>query len=88
MSAEIRLRAEKLPWLETEGEVIALDETASLYLSANRSGSLLWQELAAGTTRARLTEVIVETFGIDVETAAKDVDRFLAELAERGLLDH
>jgi hypothetical protein len=84
----LRLRADKLEWLETDGEVIALDGASLVYLSANPSASLLWQELAAGATRERLVGCLVDRFGIEVDAATADVDSFLAELDKRGLLEH
>lgn len=82
----LRLRARKLQWLETDGQVIALDEETLVYLSANQAGALLWQKLANGTTREQLVERLVANFGIDVSEAARDVDAFLAQLEARGLL--
>ncbi len=83
---ELRLRDEKLQWLETEGEVVALDETTLAYLGLNESGAVLWQELAGGTTREKLVARLVETFRIDAASAGTDVDRFLDELRRRDLL--
>jgi hypothetical protein len=82
----LRLRTEKLQWLETDGQVIALDEDKLTYLSANPAGAVLWQELAQGTTRDALVEQIVAGFGIDAAEAAQDVDAFLAQLEAHGLL--
>ena len=84
---ELRLRKEKLEWLETGGEIVALDETELAYLAANASGSLLWSELARGATPERLVSRLVETFEIDIATAERDVDAFLADLDGRGLLE-
>jgi hypothetical protein len=86
VSDELRLRAERLQWLDADGEVVALDEDSLLYLGANGSGSLLWQELAQGTTRAGLVARLVEAYGIEEETAGADVDAFVADLRRRGLL--
>lgn len=85
---ELRLRAVKLQWVETDGQIIALDETTLVYLSANGSGAFLWQQLAAGTTREELVEQLAATFGIDAHEAARDVDDFLSQLAARELLEH
>ena len=70
----------------TDGQVIALDESSLMYLSANQAGAVLWEELARGTTRELLRERVVETFGIDAAEAARDVDAFLGQLHARGLL--
>jgi coenzyme PQQ synthesis protein D (PqqD) len=84
---DLRLRQQKLQWLETEGEVVALDEETLTYLGANESGALLWQELAAGATREQLISKLVSTFGIVRESAARDVDAFIAQLESHGLLE-
>jgi hypothetical protein len=85
--SRLRLRRDKLQWLETDGEVIALDETTLLYLGVNPSASLLWTELAAGASRDRLVQLLAGTYGLEPERAAADVDAFLAELRRRELLE-
>lgn len=85
--SRLRLRASRLQWLDSDGEIVALDEESLLYLSANESGTLLWRALADGTTRDDLVALLTGRFGIEVATAAADVDRFLDDLARRGLLE-
>ena len=82
-----RLRDEGLSWRRIEDEVVAVDVPTSTYLSANDSGTVLWQALADGATHEELTALLVERFGIDTDAAATDVDDFLAQLREQGLLD-
>ena len=83
----LRLRKDKLQWLESDGQVIALDEKALVYISANGTGGALWRELAAGTTHVRLVERLTAEYGVDAERAAQDVDHFLAQLDAHGLLE-
>lgn len=83
---ELRLREDALVWREIDNELVAVDMTASAYLSANQAGAMLWQMLAAGTTRAQLAERLVERFGIPSEQAEADVDVFLQDLKARELL--
>ena len=85
-SSALTLRADALDWRAIEGEVIALEGRTATYLSANRSGSLLWDALARGTTRAELVALLGAEFGIDDHRAAADVDAFLSQLAEHDLL--
>jgi hypothetical protein len=85
--SELRLRAEHLHWLEADGEIVALDERSLMYLNANPAGSVLWQSLARGTTRDALVQEILDEFEVDEATANADVDRFLADLDARGLLE-
>ena len=83
----LKLRADRLQWVELEGEVVALDESALTYLGANESAALLWRELATGTSPERLAELLVDHFGIDPVEARADVDGFVADLRSRGLLE-
>jgi len=85
--SELRLRSDRLHWLETDGEVVALDERSLVYLNANPTGAVLWQTLAQGATREELIRGLVAEFEVDEATAAVDVDRFLADLDARGLLE-
>lgn len=87
MTEQLKLRGEGLSWREVEDEIVAVDMRASTYLSANPSGKLLWETLAAGTTREELVERLVETFEIDAERAGADVDAFVGQLREQGLLE-
>jgi len=84
---KLRLRSEKLQWVDADGEVVALDEKSLVYLNANPSGALLWRSLAEGSTREGLIDALLDEFDVDAETAGDDVDRFLADLRARGLLD-
>ena len=84
---ELRLRRDGLSWRLLDGEVVAVDARGSLYLGANRTGTLLWQRLAAGATRAALVAELVQAFAIEPEAADADVGRFLEQLGDRGMLD-
>ncbi len=87
MSRELRLRAEGLTWQSVEGELVALDVLDSVYLAANHTGALLWTTLAKGATREELVSLLTESFEVSTATATADVDRFLAQLRDRGLLE-
>lgn len=87
LSEQLRLRREGLTWQAVEGEVVALDVEASVYLAANHTGAMLWSMLAEGTTREALVSLLVEAFNLPVETAHADVARFLNQLGERRLLE-
>jgi hypothetical protein len=87
VSKRIQIRAEALEWRDVEGEVVALDLRTSTYLAVNRTGAAIWPALISGTDRHELVTRLVETFGVAGEQAAADLDAFLAELAERDLLE-
>jgi hypothetical protein len=73
--------------LRLRSDAHALDEDAVEYVAANPTGARLWRALAAGTDRDTLVAGLVESFEVPQAAAAADVDRFLAELRKRGLLE-
>ena len=87
MAALVRLRSDAVEWREVDGEIVALDLRDSTYLAINRSGTVVWPGLLAGATREDLSARLTEAFGIDEQTAARDLDDFLRALEERDLLD-
>lgn len=85
--SELRLNRDALEWREVEGELVALDVDAAEYIAANRAGATIWRKLAESATREELVAALVARFEVDETTAAGDVDRFVATLRERNLLD-
>ena len=83
----LKLREEGLTWREIDDEVVALDVETATYLSANPSGRLLWRALASGATRDELVSCLLDEFEIDAERAGADVDAFIDELSQQGLLE-
>jgi hypothetical protein len=81
-----KLRDEALHWRQIEDEVVAVDIKTAAYLGANPAGALLWEALADGATKDELANLLVKRFSIDEARAAADVDAFLAQLDEAGLL--
>lgn len=85
--SELRLRKDRLHWLEADGEVVALDEASLVYLNANASGATLWRALEAGATREELVHRLLAEYDVEEAVAEADVDSFVAELDARGLLE-
>ena len=84
----MRLRQHGLAARELDGETVVLDVLGSRYLSINAAGTVLLGELRKGTDEDQMICVLAGTFGIDEETARRDLSAFLADLDELGLLDH
>lgn len=87
MNQTIRLRDELIEWREIDAEIVALDRGAGEYIAVTGSGAVLWSLLVAGTTRRALAETLVARFDVELAIAHRDVERFVAALAERGLLE-
>jgi hypothetical protein len=82
----MRLRTEGLSWRELDGETILLDLQSSIYFRANRTGTVILQALLEDCTREALLGRVAETYGVNSGDVAADVDAFVAELHDRGLL--
>jgi hypothetical protein len=82
----LRLKETDLHWREIDGEIVALEARASRYVAANSTGAVLWRALVGGTTRDSLADELVRVYGIERDRATADVGRFIAALADQGLL--
>ena len=82
-----KLRGEGIAWTDVDGEIVALDEGAAVYLAANEAGGMLWRALAEGATRESLAAALAASTASRAERAEADTDAFLAALRERGLLE-
>jgi Coenzyme PQQ synthesis protein D (PqqD) len=87
VTGRLKLRTVDLVWREVDAETIVLDLRTQRYLSISHSGSVIWRSLAEGSTHEELVERLTASFGIAEEVARSDVDAFLADCRERGLLE-
>ena len=83
----LTLRADAVDWREVEGQVVVLDRAGSVYLAVNAAGAALWPAIVEGATRSQLVQVLLDSFDVERARAERDVDVFVASLAERGLLE-
>lgn len=82
----MELRNTDLTWHVAGDEVVVLDLEGSVYLKLNGSGRLLWERLNEPCDVSDLIEALVAEYGIEEDRARIDVESFLADLRERGLL--
>lgn len=88
MRGVVRLKQDGIAAREIEGETVVLDLLASRYLSINSAGTILLDELRQGRDEDQLTHSLIAAFEIDEATARRDVQAFLGDLDQLGLLDH
>jgi len=82
----LRLRSDGLDWRIVDDEAVILDAERSAYNATNASGTVLWRRLHDGATRSELVDALSTCFAIDRLLAEADVDAFLSDLRNRGLL--
>lgn len=83
----MRVRSNDVTWREIDGEMVILDLASSTYLTTNRTGTFLLQQLVEDRTHDELVDAMVDQFEIDRDTAERDVTAFVNMLTEGGLLD-
>lgn len=82
----MKLEATRVEAREIDGEIVIYDLETRSHLGGNRTATVLWPMLVAGTDREALGERLCSEYAIDAERARADVDAFLSSLAARGLL--
>ena len=83
----MKLKDPELVWVEVQDEVVVLDTRTSRYLSLNESAAKLGSALGTGTSQEEMVSLLLERYGIDEETATRDVASFVEALREQDLLD-
>ena len=73
-------------WRETGGEIVVLDLDGSVYFGLNGTGAVLWKRLVDGADGADLAALLVHDFAVPAPRAAADVEAFLDDLRQHGLL--
>ena len=61
--------------------------TPNRIMSVNETGATLWRKLEDGAERQELIDALLQEDETDPQTAEKDVDKFLDQLKDKGLID-
>ena len=56
-------------------------------ITLNEVGAFLWQKMAVDCTVADLVEALLAEYDVTADVATADVERFVASLREKNLLD-
>jgi len=67
-------------------EAVLLDLDSQSYFGLDSVGTLIWEAVAAGNTEMEIVERIISAFNVDAEDALRDLQTFLAQLAEDELI--
>jgi hypothetical protein len=72
---------------ELEGEVVLLHLGTGVYFGLDPVGTRVWQLLAEGRSHVQVLDVLVDEYDVGERRAAADLEDFIAELREHGLVD-
>ncbi len=79
----------RLPILETEvdGEVVALDIGKGHWYGLNKTGSAIWNMIAAPLSVDAICTQLLATYEIDRATCERQVRELLLDLLRNGLIE-
>ena len=70
-----------------DATTIVAEREDGAYFELDAVGSLIWQEIGSGANLDDLVSSVTAVFDVDEVTARADLQEFLADLADRGLLE-
>lgn len=76
--------------LSGQSVVIAVGKAAESFngmIRLNDSATVLWKTLTEASNQEMLIKHLLDSYEVDEETAKQDVDQFLTELNEAGILE-
>lgn len=80
-------RSPRVVYEVVDGQAVLVDPDGVELLTLNPVGTLVWEALDGSREAAELAADIAGRFdGVPVETIARDVEDFLAEVAAAGLV--
>jgi hypothetical protein len=79
-------RSPKTAWRVIEGEAVILSLDTKAFRGLNPVGSRVWELIDGRRSVDEIVEVIVREFDVTRERAAGDVQAFVRELLDKGLV--
>ena len=67
-------------------EAVLLDLDSQSYFGLDPVGTLIWEAVADGKSKAEIVERIIAQFDVDAEVAQRDLQAFLDQLADDELI--
>ena len=86
MAAEVLGRDPDVIAAELDGKALLLNLRSWTYISFNESGERIWRHLEQPLDRQTLVRRLADEFDTDEASLEADVDAFLRQLDEQGLL--
>ncbi len=73
-------------WRVLDDNVVVVSPTGGKVRVLNQLGTVIWQLLTEGKTREDILTHLVDFYEVSAEQAFEDLNGFLIELKERGLV--
>lgn len=85
--ARITRRSQLLTNDLSEEAAVMLDVERGEYFGVQEVGKAVWEQLEQPTTLAEICATLEEQYEVDGATCRREVEAFLAELRDEGLID-
>jgi len=73
--------------VDLNGEAVVLDTDSGDYFGIDGVGARIWELIATPRRVAELAETLVSEYDVDPSQCRSDLQRFLQDLSEQGLID-
>jgi hypothetical protein len=83
----MQLRSEGLSTRQLDGKLVILDLHRSRYLTLSATGTVLLHLLEQSLGTDQLVTALVDGYDVERDVAARDVEAFLTQLTDAGLLE-
>jgi hypothetical protein len=77
--------APTVAWQVIQDETVIINLEDRRALGLNQVGTLIWSMIESSSVD-QMTEVVVARYGADREVVRTDIDSFIAEIQQRGLV--
>ena len=71
---------------DMNGEAVMMDIETGKYYNLGDTGGRIWQLLDISRTPEQICQVLLQEYDVNRETCMSDVEKFLEELTQRGLV--
>lgn len=86
-TTEILNKSTVTPWQEMDEQILVLAPKQNTVHELNTTGSFLWKNINGELSISELTDLMVDEFDVEIETAQKDIQEFVTEMKAQGLLN-
>jgi hypothetical protein len=77
---------QSLTWRMLDGDAVIVSPRNGKIRVLNHSGAYIWQMLAAGRSTTEISRALVERYEVSDVQASLDLQTFLKELTQQGLV--
>ena len=75
-----------IPARNVEGVMAVITPHSSEIHRLNAAGAVIWEACAEGATRAQLLDALLDAYEVSPEVATADLNQFLDEATQKGIL--